>query len=333
MKLDYSPTYYSRLRAGTNDSAKAIVPVVRELVRPKSVIDLGCGTGGWLAEFKRLGVPDVLGVDGPHVPVSQLDIDASSFLAADLREPLRLHSYFDLAMSLEVAEHLEAKQADEFVETLTRLAPVVLFSAAIPYQGGEHHLNEQWPTYWAKRFEAREFVALDPFRRLLWERSDIEWWYAQNLVLFVSRGHVKNFPWVEEKSDRGIPAFVHPRNYLNQTWQNRVLHAAVDLATVTGPGDSIILADEDRFGSIYLPGHRVLPFVERNGAYFGPPGDDAEAISEIERLKGQGASYFAVAWPAFWWLKHYKQFAAYLETNHYTVLRNDQVIIYRLVHD
>ncbi|HEX5472957.1 MAG TPA: class I SAM-dependent methyltransferase [Lacipirellulaceae bacterium] len=330
MKLNYAPQYYDRLKDGARHSAEAVVPVVIELIRPKSVIDLGCGIGAWLAEFKRRGVPDTLGVDGPHISTAQLEIDPRDFLVADLAQPLRLHSYFDLAVSLEVAEHLDPVQADQFVETLTRLAPVVLFSAAIPYQGGEHHINEQWPAYWAKRFEAQNFAALDPFRRLLWERPDVDWWYAQNLVLFVRRDRVAQFPWITASVERGIPTYVHPQNYLNHTWQNRVLRAAIDIATSTHPGDTIIVADEDRFGSLYLPGRYVRPFIERNGAYNGPPRDDAEALSELTRMKAQGASYFVVGWPVFWWLQFYKRFGKYLQQHHSNVLNNENVIMYRL---
>ena len=199
MKTEYSPEYYNRLKSGSRDSAKAIVPVVFDLLRPRSVIDLGCGTGSWLAEFKRQGVADVVGVDGPHIPANQLEIHAREFVAADFSEPLRLRGYFDVALSLEVAEHLNPAQSDEFIDTLTRLAPAVLFSAAIPYQGGEHHVNEQWPAYWVERFAARGFIALDPFRRWLWARSDVDWWYAQNLLLFVGRR-----PCFE--ACRGLPA-------------------------------------------------------------------------------------------------------------------------------
>jgi SAM-dependent methyltransferase len=330
MKLDYSPQYYSRLKNGACDSAKAVVPVVLELVRPKSVIDIGCGTGAWLAEFKRRGVADTLGVDGPHLSIDQLEIDPRDFLSADLTLPLRLHSYFDLAVSLEVAEHLGEEQANQFVETLTRLAPVVLFSAAIPYQGGEHHINEQWPAYWAERFDAQNFIALDPFRRLLWERPEVDWWYAQNLVLFVRRDHIVRFPWISTSVERRIPTYIHPRNYLNHAWQNRVLHVAVDIATATCHGDTIVVADEDRFGSLYLPGRTVRPIIEREGAYFGPPRDDADAVSELNRMKVEGAGYLAIGWPAFWWLKYYKGFVTYLEERHPAVLRNEHVIIYRL---
>ncbi len=329
MKVDYSPQYYRRLKAGAVHSAKAIVPTVVELVRPTSVVDLGCGTGAWLAEFKRCGVADTVGVDTTQVPTDELEIDPNDFVTTDLTEPLRLQGYFDLAMSLEVAEHLPAEKSEQFVATLTQLAPVVLFSAAVPYQGGEHHINEQWPSYWVDRFAEQGFVALDPFRRLIWERTDVDWWYAQNLVLFVQRDHLAKLPACELEKP-GIQSLVHPRNYLNHSWQNRVLRLAIDIATVTRPGETIVLADEDQFGELYLPARDVRPFIERLGTYFGPPQDDAQAIEEIQRMIREGAVHFAVGWPAFWWLKYYNEFATYLENNHFTILKNDRVTMYRL---
>jgi SAM-dependent methyltransferase len=332
MKTEYSPQFYHRLKSGSRNSAKAVVPVVFQLVRPHSVVDVGCGTGAWLAEFERQGVSDILGVDGAHIPVDQLEIDPGSFLAAEFTQPFRLRGQFDLAVSLEVAEHLKPSQSEQFVETLTNLAPIVLFSAAIPYQGGEHHVNEQWPAYWVERFAAHNYVALDPFRRWLWERSDVDWWYAQNLLLFVRQDRASKLPRLSSliQCDSDIQTYIHPRNYLNHAWQNRVLRVSVDLATTTRPGDVIVLVDEDRFGTLYLPGRVVRPFIERGGTYFGPPQNDAEAIRELERMKADGASHLAVGWPAFWWLNHYKGFAKYLEERCFTALRNEQVIMYRL---
>jgi SAM-dependent methyltransferase len=329
MKLDYPPQYYGRLKTGACDSAKAVVPLVIDLLHPNSVVDVGCGTGGWLAEFKRRGVTDILGVDGPHVSVRQLEIVQDDFLAADLTQPLRLDRYFDLAISLEVAEHLDVHRSEQFVETLTDLAPVVLFSAAIPHQGGRHHVNEQWPAYWSEQFAAHDFVTLDPFRSVLWDRSDVDWWYAQNLMLYVRKDHVTRFPTLAS-AEHGFPTYVHPRNYLHHAWQNRVLHVAVDLATVTRLGDVVIVADEDQFGSFYLPGRIVRPIVERNGTYFGPPSDDAEAIAEVQRMIGEGAVYLAIGWPAFWWLKFYNKLTEHLDEHHFTVLKNEHVIMYRL---
>src|SRR5262249_53581130 len=133
MKLDYSPQYYRRLKAGGSDSAKAVVPAVGGLIHPTRVVDLGLGTGEWLAEFKRRGVADIVGVDTAQVPIDELEINPEEFIATDLMEPLPLKIYFDLAMSLEVAEHLPPEKSEQFVETLTHLAPVVLFSAAVPH--------------------------------------------------------------------------------------------------------------------------------------------------------------------------------------------------------
>ena len=106
-------------------------------------------------------------------------------LAGDLAQPLQIDRRFDLALSLEVAEHLPPECGSEFVQTLTDLSSVILFSAAIPFQGGTDHLNEQWPEYWADRFDARGYVPIDCIRRRIWRNEDVEWWYAQNLMFFV----------------------------------------------------------------------------------------------------------------------------------------------------
>ena len=145
MSANYSLEYFARINDGSRNSADVVVPLVTRLVQPTSVIDVGCGTGQWLAAFKRHGVSDVLGVDGPYVERKQLEIGQQEFLPHDLEQPLWIDREFDLALSLEVAEHLSDSIAEQFVETLSRLAPVVLFSAAVPGQGGEKHVNEQWP--------------------------------------------------------------------------------------------------------------------------------------------------------------------------------------------
>jgi SAM-dependent methyltransferase len=331
MKLDYSSQYYDQLSEGSSKSAAAIVPVVMEYVAPRSVVDLGCGTGVWLAEFKRQGVSDVLGVDGTHIAAAQLAIHPENFLAADLSQPLRLvGGQFDLAMSLEVAEHLNPRVAGQLIDSLTRLAPVVLFSAAIPDQGGEHHINEQWPAYWEKLFHAKEFVALDPFRRFLWARTDVDWWYAQNIMLFIRQDELWRFPNLTSMVEPGFNAYVHPRNYARQTWRNRAFHVAVDIAATTQKGDVVILVDGDQFGSLYLPERVLHPFVERDGKYFGPPSDGAHAVSELIRMRKEGADYIAFGWPAFWWLTHYGELSNYLEQNCSLIQRNDHLILYRL---
>jgi SAM-dependent methyltransferase len=213
----YGEQFHQPLAAGTNASAKAILPLLLDLVRPGSVIDVGCGTGSWLAECKRLGVDDVLGVDLGTVGPELLAIEPAEFVARDLSQPLNVDRRFDLAMCMEVAEHLPASAADGLVEQLTALAPVVAFSAAVPHQGGSGHINEQWPEYWAERFEARDFRVVDCLRPEIWSDPDVEFWYAQNLLVFVDeRVLAENGRLVDlaRATRRQALALVHPRLYL-----------------------------------------------------------------------------------------------------------------------
>jgi SAM-dependent methyltransferase len=213
----YTGDYYDSLRDGARHSAEVVVPLLLRLVRPGSVVDVGCGRGTWLGVFREHGVEDVWGVDGEYVDRARLEILDERFLAHDLTRPLRLGRPFDLAVSLEVAEHLPAECAEEFVNSLTRLAPLVLFSAAAPHQGGMHHVNEQWPAYWARFFAARGFVPIDCLRRQLWEDERVEWWYAQNMLLYAERSTLDDRPLLMnlyEQTGGTVPALVHPKRYL-----------------------------------------------------------------------------------------------------------------------
>ncbi len=198
-------------------SAREIVPIVLALVRPRSVVDVGCGTGAWLAVFQEYGVPEVLGIDGAHVPPELLEVPADRFLARDLARPLHLEQRFDLVLALEVAEHLPPSCAGTFVESLAGLGPLVLFSAAIPFQGGLHHVNEQWPTYWAGLFAAQGFVPVDCIRPRVWENARVQWWYAQNTLLYAHRDALASNPALRcaYEASAGRPLnLVHPRHYL-----------------------------------------------------------------------------------------------------------------------
>lgn len=159
------------------------------------MVDVGCGVGTWLAEFVRGGVVDVLGVDGAHVDPAMLQIPRERFRAHDLTRPLELGRRFDLAVSVEVAEHLPEAAADAFVASLVAAAPVVVFSAAIPGQGGEGHVNESWPHAWARRFAAHGHRWADPLRASLWNDPRVEFWYAQNLLVFHAPDAFPSPPW------------------------------------------------------------------------------------------------------------------------------------------
>jgi SAM-dependent methyltransferase len=209
--------YYDRIRAGTQRSAKIVVPILVQLVEPRIVIDVGCGSGDWLRSFEHCGVTELTGVDGEWA--TPTEPAPFHFVSANLSERFSMPHSFDLAISLEVAEHLPASAALGFVDSLTSLAPIVLFSAAIPYQGGSEHLNEQWPEYWADLFADHDFVPVDCIRPQIWNVEEVDWWYVQNAILYVERAHLETHPALAraaERTDRTRLSVVHPRAYMRQ---------------------------------------------------------------------------------------------------------------------
>jgi SAM-dependent methyltransferase len=213
--LPYTREFFVAQAPGSLVSARVIVPIVMNVVGPHSVVDLGCGTGSWLSVFAEHGVVDSVGIDGHYVDTSALLIPRARFIAHDLRKSLTLDRQFDLAISLEVAEHLPDSSADPFVTSLVQLAPVVLFSAAVPGQGGIRHLNERWPSYWASRFAEHHYLAVDAIRPRVWENELVAWWYAQNTLLFVSASELEARPRLRSERERfqGMMDLVHPRMY------------------------------------------------------------------------------------------------------------------------
>lgn len=211
----YPEAFYSTAWQRASRSARRVLPLLVELVAPRSAVDVGCGAAAWLEVLRESGVDDVLGIDGPHV-AGLLRIPPALFHAHDLSLPLRLSRRFDLALSLEVAEHLPPSEAERFVRDLVALAPVVCFSAAIPGQGGTRHVNEQWPEYWAALFRAQDYLVVDCLRPRIWNDPEVEFFYAQNTLLFVAAAELDRYPGLraEEERRRGEPlARVHPTRW------------------------------------------------------------------------------------------------------------------------
>lgn len=206
----YDAKFYRELDA-TRESAREILPIVIELLHPGSIVDVGCGAGHWLATAIELGIDDVLGLDGDWALEAGLQIPPEKFLARDLSQPVRLERKFDLAIALEVGEHLPESSARAFVSMLCDAAHAVLFSAAIPGQGGRHHVNEQWPAYWAELFGKRGFECYDVIRPQVWENPRVLWYYAQNALLFAAAGSQKDL-----RAETPM-ALVHPK-----LWQTQI---------------------------------------------------------------------------------------------------------------
>jgi hypothetical protein len=187
----YSGDFYSYIDAGSRRSARVVAGLLLHEMRIASLLDVGAGHGAWAAEWLAAGVKTVLAVDGDYVRGDQLAIPKKNFRAHDLSTPLDLKKRFDLVQTLEVAEHLPAAKADLFVDNLTRHGDVILFSAAVPHQGGEHHVNEQPPEYWRRKFAGRGYDAFDFLRPRLARRKEVMPWYRFNSYIYANEAGAK----------------------------------------------------------------------------------------------------------------------------------------------
>ena len=212
----YSKDWFAKQKHGAHTSAEIILPIVVDLVSPHSVVDVGCGVGMWLSYFLEHGVTKILGIDGDYVEPDQLHIPKENFISLDISKPFEINKKSDLLMSLEVGEHLPESSAKDFVKSLTKIAPVVLFSAAIPHQPGTNHINGQWPEFWAELFKAEGFIPIDAIRRKVWTNPLVEYWYAQNIILYVKESKLAKYPKLEKEVEWGYSSalpLVHPRRY------------------------------------------------------------------------------------------------------------------------
>jgi SAM-dependent methyltransferase len=212
----YNEQFYNDQYAGSLSSAQKIVPIIKNLLSPTSVVDLGCGIGTWLSVFTEHGINDIVGIDGAYVDENKLFIPRNCFLTADLEEPLVIQRTFDLAISLEVAEHIPASSSDAFVSSLTSLSSAIVFSAAIPFQGGVNHINLQWPSYWSEKFIKRGFVPVDFLRFNLWDDPDVMSWYRQNIILYLHSDIAYNYDLPKEVINKIPLSLVHPDHYLQK---------------------------------------------------------------------------------------------------------------------
>jgi SAM-dependent methyltransferase len=222
MKINYKHTKHIH----NPTSANIILPFILNIVKANSVLDVGCGNGSWLKACKDLGVSKVFGVDGVNLPLDDLFITQKEFKVQDLTLPLELMESYDLVISLEVAEHLPEDSANTFVENLTNHGNVILFSAAIPEQGGQFHLNEQWPQYWNKLFNEKGFIAYDILRYKHWEDENILWWYQQNMILYVKEGDPRFRMFVPSKN---LLPLVHPKLFRKKIFKPKFMNSKKEI--------------------------------------------------------------------------------------------------------
>ena len=180
----YDSEFYADMQISSLTSAKEIIPLLMSKYQPISVVDVGCGTGAFAQEFIQSGVKDVIGYEGEWMQGAQTLLEKSKYIYVDFTHEIFPTRIYDLCICLEVAEHLDSSSARTLVSTLTSFSERVVFSAAIPRQGGNHHVNEQWPEYWANLFAEKGYaLEWDP-RLFIWNNSSIASCYRQNLLVF-----------------------------------------------------------------------------------------------------------------------------------------------------
>ena len=212
MQEIYTESFYEKSNTGRFIAAEIILPIViKAMPSIRSAVDVGCGPGVWLSVLKEKGVDEIHGVDGDWAK-DRLVIPAENFRAVNMENGVvEWKECYDLAMSLEVAEHLPKKAAKNFVSSLTSASDFILFSAAIPLQGGKNHINEQWQDYWVELFREHDYRVLDFIRPQIWNNEKIPIWYRQNILFFVYEEKRNKLKVDDSNSPISI---VHPQSWL-----------------------------------------------------------------------------------------------------------------------
>jgi SAM-dependent methyltransferase len=208
---------------GVNQSARLIVPLIVERFHPSSVIDVGCGVGDWLEQFAAHGVHDIYGYDGSWVPVQNFKIHEKFFQQIDMYEEFPQTRRVDLAVCLEVVKHVADEVGRRLVSFLCASADVVVWSAAVPGQGGYGHINERSQDYWVKIFAGHGFEGYDLIRPQIWDEQRIAPYYRQNILIFGNAAGQKKHgltfaPYIAAIVHPEILAMrCNPKNYSRKT--------------------------------------------------------------------------------------------------------------------
>jgi 2-polyprenyl-3-methyl-5-hydroxy-6-metoxy-1,4-benzoquinol methylase len=156
---DYSVEYYKRVNKEEGAQAEAMADFIVSVFNPKTVIDLGCGTGLYISSLMARGV-DCLGIDSSENAFDYvfLRVDSTKVMAGDLRERLTFPQA-DLVLCLEVLEHIQEEFADQAVDNIVNAGKVLIVSPS-PHGGGEHHHNPQPKRYWIEKFRKRGYIEI-----------------------------------------------------------------------------------------------------------------------------------------------------------------------------
>lgn len=216
----YTAAFYDNVNETSVSSASSVVPFVLGLFpHIKSAVDIGCGAGAWLSVFEKYRI-SVQGYDFGRGAREKLLIAPEKYHEVDLSLSIPVEpggGRYDLAICLEVGEHMDASASDTLVNTVTSLSNIVMFSAAIPAQPGTNHINCQWPIYWADKFAAKGYRCFDILRPVFWQAPTVSEWYRQNLMLMINidaisdENTILDIKRLERFTDFKCAPLVHPK--------------------------------------------------------------------------------------------------------------------------
>lgn len=216
--MRYDQDWHHHYGLITSQSAHKMIGYLRNLFNIHSAIEFGCGHAHWLEAAEKLGVSDIRGLDGEWTELDQLRIDQSKFHIVDLEKPVDLKRKFDLAICMEVGEHLHQNASAQFINSICKHADLVLYGAAIPLQGGFKHINEKWQSFWAGHFHAEGYRAFDLMRPVFWSDTGIHYYYRQNALIYISQNAKELIARAErlgaELQSNPILDIVHPEKYI-----------------------------------------------------------------------------------------------------------------------
>lgn len=274
----YNSKFYDKQSRDSYISAKVVLSCIQNIFCKtkhfNSIIDLGCGVGSWLAAASELGIKTQKGLDGSYVKEEQFLADYKAFIPSDLSKPEEIKlpkSKFDLAISLEVAEHIPQEKSDSFVDLLVTSSDIVLFSAAIPYQGGHGHVNENWLEYWCEKFQKRGYIALDLVRPQIWSAKEVCWWYKQNCILFVNLSKPQLMP--DNITYSKPKSLVHPEQFITAVHRVQT--------------QRIYSHNEDLEYWSRCSNNEKVQVANRYGAEYSYTEEDIEEVSSLDELKAR----------------------------------------------
>lgn len=191
-------------------SEPTVLSFVADIRKLRSVVDFGCGLASWLHAARRLGATEIRGYDIPELPLEARGLKSEEFFPMDLALFVELEKKFDLAICLEVAEHVPSDGARTLIRSLCSASDWVLFSAALPHQGGMGHINENWVEYWAALFAENSYLCYDILRMKFWHDTRIAHYYRQNTCLYVRPGAHYALAARGYKPSTRPPSLIHP---------------------------------------------------------------------------------------------------------------------------